>query len=98
FDAVNKRMQSAAAMRCVGGAGLFVPVLEEFGRILYRSYEDKLHAVQGTKGRFWMQADEFMFHDEEEREKMIDMDYFEKLAEEAVLSISKHGDFESFVN
>lgn len=98
FDAVNKPMHSAEAMRFVGRSGVFVPVLEEFGGILYRSYEDKLHAVQGTKGRFWMEAEEFMFHDEEEREKMIDMDYFEKLAEEAVLTINKFGDFESFVS
>jgi hypothetical protein len=79
-------------MRHVGKTGLFVPVQEGGGK-LYRVNEDKYHAVSGTKGWLWIEAELAR-----QREDLkIDMSYFEKLKDDAIKAIEKFGAFEDFV-
>jgi hypothetical protein len=82
-------------MRHVGKTGLFVPVLDNGGR-LYRVFEDKFYAVSGTKDHLWVEAEGAV--ELGERDKLdIDMSYFNKLKEDAIKTIEKFGSFEEFV-
>ncbi len=96
FDAVQKPMFAYEGMHFVGRIGRFVPVTAG-GGILYRVADGKNHAVSGTKGRTWIEA-----HIGEEKygdvKDLIDIDYFEKLADAAIKTINKYGDFEEFTN
>jgi len=74
--------------RFVGRTGLFVPV-KEGGAKLLRVKEDKSYAVAGTKGYSWLEV-------EQARDlpiDVIDMSYFETLAEEARNTIDYFGPF-----
>lgn len=95
FDAVQKPMFNYRGMHFVGRTGLFVPVLTG-GGILYRVLDGNKYAVQGTKGYFWIEA-EIAKSIDKEPELDIDMSYFENLANEAIKTINKFGDFEEFV-
>lgn len=85
-------------MRHIGKTGLFVPVLEDGGR-LYRvndvDGEMKYYAVTGTKDQLWMEAN--VARPQEDKIK-VDYSYFEKLKEEAIKSIRQFGSFEEFVS
>lgn len=92
FDAIAKPMFSYEGMHFVGRTGLFVPVLRG-GGILYRVKDGKGYAVTGTKGHLWKEAElaKGIPFDE------IDMDYYERLAEEAFKAIDYYGSFAEFV-
>lgn len=79
-------------LRFIGRIGRFVPVTEESGggRLL-RIHEGKEYAVTGTKGYLWKEASMF----DEEVDK-IDIDFFEKMADDAIKAINKYGDFDEF--
>ena len=94
FDAVSKPMFDYAGMHFVGRVGRFVPVTEG-GGVLYRVYEGKNYAVTGTKGRTWVEADVARQTDIRGR---VDIDFFEKLADDAIKTINKFGDFEEFTS
>jgi len=79
-------------MQFVGRTGLFVPVLSG-GGTLYRVKDDKRYAVAGTKGYSWLEAE----HAVKLGKDIIDMSYFEKLAEEAKNAIDFFGPFATFV-
>lgn len=81
----------------VGRVGIFCPVRKgSGGGILLRlSKDDTYHAVTGTKGFRWMEANmvrELNIEDD------IDMDYFNKLCEDAIKEIDEYGPFEWFVS
>ncbi len=95
LDKSGSEEPDLAKMRHVGKTGLFVPVLENGGK-LYRVYEDRYYAVSGTKGHLWMEADAAAELGERD-DLVVDMSYFEKLKEEAVKAIEKFGSFEEFV-
>jgi len=76
----------------VGKSGRFVPVTSGGGTLL-RVNEDKDHAVSGTKGFLWMDAEMAKKQDDLE----IDVRYFDALAEKAVAAINKYGDYEEFI-
>jgi hypothetical protein len=78
----------------IGRAGLFAPVREGTGGgTLLRGKEDKFHAVNGTKGYHWMEAAVIR---ELGLEEAVDLDYFRKLVDAAIVSISRFGDIEWF--
>lgn len=85
---------SPDGMTFVGRFGRFVPVKEGYsGGILYRVKDGKNFAVTGTKGYLWAEshiAESF-------GPDAIDMDYFEKLTDDAVKTIQKFGDFHELV-
>jgi hypothetical protein len=83
-------------MHFIGRSGRFVPVREGVngGGRLYRINDEKAYAVAGTKNYIWMEA---TMARHLEAEGLIDMDYFDGLAEEAKLTIEKFTGFEAFV-
>lgn len=82
-----------SGMHFVGRIGQFVPVTTG-GGVLYRVHEDKKHAVTGTKGRYWIEAEQSKLLDIRD---IVDLDYFEGLADAAVKAIDKFGSFSEFV-
>lgn len=95
FDAVQKPMHSYEGMQFIGRTGRFIPVTPESGGgILYRVDGDKKHAVTGTKGFFWLEAE---MAKSLAGEFEIDQAYFEGLLDKAVTAINKYGDFEEFL-
>ncbi len=81
-------------MHFVGRTGLFVPVKEGVGGgILYRVKDDKQYAVAGTKGYFWLEAE----NAKNIPMDVIDMSYFERLADAAFETIDYYGPFSTFV-
>jgi hypothetical protein len=79
-------------MKFVGKTGLFTPVTEgQNGAMLYRLVDGKLFKVTGTTGRLWMESDMAR-----ENDAKVDMDYFEKLVDDAIGSLEKFGDAQWF--
>lgn len=87
--------QGTRDMHFIGRTGLFVPVTEEAGgAVLYRVKDDKPYAVTGTKGHLWLEAEMVKNMSPD----IIDMSYFERLADDARDTIEKFGSFEEFVS
>jgi energy-coupling factor transporter ATP-binding protein EcfA2 len=80
-------------MRHLGRTGRFVPVLEE-GGVLYRVKGDKYYAVTGTKGYRWIEAEVAKIMGDDLK---IDKSYFEKLRNDALVTIEKFGSYKEFV-
>ena len=74
----------------VGRFGAFIPVVG--GRYLVRVDGEKEGAVTGTKDWLW-EIDHLAIGEDME----IDMSYYQKLVNDAVMNIAKYGDFEEFV-
>ena len=78
----------------VGRIGNFCPVKEgQNGGVLYRVQDGKYYAATGTKGYRWMESVVAKNIDAD-----IDYSYYERLADEAVKTISQYCDFNEFVN
>lgn len=91
----ERPMGSPTGMVFVGRTGRFVPVLTVGGG-LYRVNEDVKHAVGGTKGHKWIEAETFKALDMSPHE--IDKSYAEKLTADARKAIEQFGSFSEFVN
>ena len=92
----DKPMGVSKHMHFVGRTGSFVPVQEDTGgAILYRVVDDKQYAVAGTKGYFWMEVE---MYKAKEHDTVLDMSYFENLADQAKKAINKFGSYEEFVS
>ena len=80
--------------RFVGKVGSFCPIKPGGnGGLLMREKDGKYNAATGTKGYRWLEAETVSQLSLEDR---IDKSYYEKLVDEAVIDISKYGDFEWF--
>lgn len=80
----------------VGRVGQFTPVRPgEGGGILLRKKDGKFYAVGGTKGYRWLESE---YIREKGMEHSVDLNYHNNLVDEAVVDISKYGDFEWFVD
>ena len=84
----------------VGRVGSFYPIVSGKGggelvakRVNNETKEFKYSAVAGTKGYRWLEAEQVKIMS---RESDIDMVYFHALADEAIETINKFGDFEWF--
>lgn len=71
----------------VGRTGSFVPVCDD-GAALLRIKDDKRYAVTGTKNHLWITRDMAVSR-AEKGELNIDMDYFDRLRQEAVDAITQ---------
>lgn len=79
----------------VGKAGCFCPVLKGTGGgVLVREKDGKFNAATGSKGFRWRESESILGAD---RLNVIDMGYFENLAQVAKEAIEKYGDFDEFV-
>ena len=86
----------------IGKIGQFCPIKRGCnGGLLLREKTNKktgetgYDAVTGTKGYRWLESEVVR---NLKKEKDIDTDYYQKMVDEAIESISKYGDFESFVS
>jgi len=82
-------------MRHVGRTGSFMPVRYD-GKHLWRIKDGRRYHVSGTKGYEWIERD-LAKHRDELGELFTDMDYFEKLKNDAIKSIERFIPFEEFV-
>lgn len=83
-------------MHFVGRAGSFCPIKPGFGGgLLMREKEGKYYAAVGSKGYRWLEAEMVEVLN---KEKDIDLRYFESLVNDAIDNISKYGDFEWFAS
>jgi len=80
-------------MMFVGRTGRFIPV-KNTGGVLLRIKDERQFAVTGTKGYLWVESEMFLQNPDSYE---IDVEYFNKLADEAVRTIEKFGSFEQFV-
>lgn len=78
----------------VGRTGSFVPVTVG-GGVLWRVKDDKHYAVTGTKGYLWVERE--IAAARKDKDKHIDMSYFERLLDEAIEAIEAYGSFEQLV-
>jgi len=80
----------------VGNVGSFCPIKSgQGGGILLREKEGKYYAATGSKGYRWLEAEMVRSLGKEED---IDRSYFNELIDSAIKTISKFGDFESFIS
>lgn len=78
----------------IGKVGEFAPVKAgSGGGILCREQDGKYHAATGTTGYRWMESE--LVGDNMD---IIDLDFYNNLADDAIEVISKYGDFEWFVS
>lgn len=80
----------------VGRTGSFIPVLHGGGE-LFRVKDGKKYHVTGTKGYRWIDR-EVARNREKIDELFVDMDYFDRMTNEAREAIEKFGSFEEFVS
>lgn len=82
--------------RFVGKCGSFCPVVDGAGGgILLREKDGKYASVTGTKGYRWLEAENL--HDMD-YDKIINKDYYRKLVDDAIESISNFGDPYEFMD
>lgn len=92
FEHDTPMVTAKEGLKFVGRTGRFTPVAEgQGGAMLYRVKDDKHYKVTGTSGHLWMESD--MAAD---REARVDMDYFEKMVDDAIGALDKFGDAQEF--
>lgn len=80
----------------VGKIGLFCPIKKDCGGgVLLREKDGKYYAVGGSKGYRWLESEMVKLSGKEDD---IDLSYYDRLADEAIDTISKYGDYEWFVS
>ena len=80
----------------IGRVGSFCPIKPGCnGGELFRENEGKYYAAAGTKGYRWLEAEDVKKYNKEDD---IDVSYYDELCKEAIETISKFGDFDSFVS
>ena len=82
-------------MRHVGRTGSFMPVRYD-GYSLWRIKDGKRYHVSGTKGYQWIERDVAKYRDSID-ELFTDMDYFEKLKNDAIKAIERFRPFDQFI-
>lgn len=94
---LNERLnEDEHNMVFVGRVSSFVPIMDGHGGgILYRVNEGKNYAAAGTKGYRWLETE---YVKNNNKEKDIDMSYYEKICEDAKAHVNEFGDFDKFVN
>ena len=93
---MNEESEDDHDYRFVGKVGLFCPIISGCGGgLLLREKEGKYHAVTGTKGYRWMEAE---MVESLSKQSDIDREFYKELANDAIDNISKFGDYEWFVS
>lgn len=83
-------------LRHVGRTGSFMPVRYD-GKALWRVKDGRKYHVSGTKGYLWVERD-VAHHRDGIDELFTDMEYFDKLKNDAVKSIERFISFEELVS
>ena len=96
YSDLCKKEEASHSYHFVGKAGLFCPIKKGCGGgLLMREKDGSYSAATGTKGYRWLEAEMVKTLG---KEGDIDRSYYERLTEEAIISISEYGDFEWFVS
>lgn len=89
-------LENDKELEFIGKVGRFVPIQPDSGgAVLLREKDGKHYAATGSKGRFWLEASRVQTLN---KEKDIDMDYFEQLVYKAKQNLSQYGDLEQFLD
>lgn len=93
--ACNDEINKCHSMIFVGKVGLFCPIKNNAGGgTLLAVYDDgRVNSVSGTKGYRWLEAEAVKASG---LEASINTEYYETMADKAIETISKYGDFYSF--
>ena len=86
----------------IGKVGQFCPIVPgKSGGELFRVKDDKYYAAAGTKGYRWLESDrvrqEIKGNTLKDFGELIDISYYQRLADEAKETINEFGDFDKFV-
>ena len=93
---MNEQLGDEHDYHFVGRVGAFCPIKPGCGGgVLLREKDGKYYAVGGTKGYRWLEVEVVKTLS---KEKDIDMSYYTSMANDAIDTISKFGDFEWFVS
>ena len=79
----------------IGRVGRFCPMKEGVGKDLLCKRDDKFVSVTGAKDWKWLEAE---YVETAGYKDQINIDYYEKLKNEAVQTIAAYGDFQKFVS
>ena len=97
IDDLKEQIEKGHAYIFVGKVGNFCPVKPGYGGgLLYREKDGKYYAVGGTKGYRWMESE--LIKNKDNWRDMIDESHFIELADTAVETIMKYGDYDWFVS
>ena len=94
---LKSRIAKGHDYRFVGKVGLFCPVKTGCGGAVMYRYDpdnDKYSAVTGTKDYRWIESEVIR---DGNLENYIDESYYQALLDDAILTISKYGDYNWFV-
>ena len=95
-EQVDGEIAKGHSYRFIGKVGLFCPIKPGCGGgILYAKREDKYYAATGSSGYRWLESEVVK---ELGKEDDIDISYYDTLAQNAIDTISKYGDFNEFAN
>ncbi len=95
-DALSDYISKGHNYSFVGRVGLFCPIKPGCGGgIMYREKDGKYYAVTGTKGYRWVETE---IAKKVEIDDIVDTSYHQKLADEAIATINKFGDFDRFID
>jgi len=93
---LKDRIMEGHNYRFVGKVGQFCPIKEGYGGgLLMREKDGKYYAATGSKWYRWLEAEMVK---ELGKQADIDEQYYISMVDEAVVTISKYGDFERFVS
>lgn len=93
----TKSVQNALYLgdKFIGKVGLFCPMIEGGKELLSKNNAGKLVSVNGAKDYKWMEASDVLNLHMEDK---IDKSYYRRLVDEAIDTINKYGDFNTFAN
>ena len=95
-EQLDAEIAKGHSYRFIGKVGLFCPIKPGCGGgILYAKREDKYYAATGSSGYRWLESEVVK---ELGKEDDIDISYYDTLAQNAIDTISKYGDFNKFAN
>ena len=95
-EQLDAEIAKGHSYRFIGKVGLFCPIKPGCGGgILYAKREDKYYAATGSSGYRWLESEVVK---ELGKEDDIDISYYDTLAQNAIDTISKYGDFNEFAN
>ena len=95
-EQLDAEIAKGHSYRFIGKVGLFCPIKPGCGGgILYAKRDDKYYAATGSSGYRWLESEVVK---ELGKEDDIDISYYDTLAQNAIDTISKYGDFNEFAN
>lgn len=96
IESVQKEIDKYHNYIFVGKVGRFCPIKEGYGGgLLCREKDGKFYSATGAKGYRWLESETVL---ENNLQDSIDEKHFIEMADDAIETISKFGDFEWFVS